>query len=158
MTDRPELRPKRVAALVGEQIVRVAMGETHTIALSAQGKLWCWGTDAGGRGASKTGMSYKTPTSVAGLEHGETDSACVFWHPIVYYCHPIVYYCHPIVYYCATLSSTSVTLLSTSVTLSSTTVPPYRLPPCCLPILSFIVCPPCRPIVCHPVSSCLPPC
>lgn len=63
-TDR-QLRPVRVAGITGD-IVKIAAGSAHSLALTADGRLWVWGRNSyGNHGAGTTDtMRHPSPTVV----------------------------------------------------------------------------------------------
>ena len=41
-------KPKIIEALLGEEIVKVALGEKHILALTQNGDMYSWGRNLGG--------------------------------------------------------------------------------------------------------------
>ncbi|KAF9112001.1 hypothetical protein BGX27_004150 [Mortierella sp. AM989] len=60
-------KPTNLAALNDEQIVDIAAGGMHNMALTAEGKLWSWGVNDQ-RTLGRSGDEY-TPLPVEGLDH-----------------------------------------------------------------------------------------
>lgn len=70
--------PTQVAALAGEQVVAVSSGTSHTMALTADGAVWAWGSNRVGQLGSPEGLDatgdtpprVPAPVTVAGLPEG----------------------------------------------------------------------------------------
>ncbi|KAJ0394818.1 hypothetical protein ATCC90586_005343 [Pythium insidiosum] len=68
---RDEIRvrhPERVAALDGQTITKVSCGDTHSLALSADGEVFMWGLLPETREVKNDGMFDQASVSLAGLQ------------------------------------------------------------------------------------------
>ncbi|KAJ0391922.1 hypothetical protein P43SY_010583 [Pythium insidiosum] len=68
---REEIRvrhPERVAALDGQTITKVSCGDTHSLALSADGEVFMWGLLPETREVKNDGMFDQASVSLAGLQ------------------------------------------------------------------------------------------
>ena len=64
--------PGQIAALSGKQIVAIAAGASHSIALGSDGTVWTWGNGMDGQLGNGSNSSSDSPASVSGFNAGTT--------------------------------------------------------------------------------------
>lgn len=75
--------PKRVEALVGQQVVQVALGWGHALARTAEGHVYSWGYAANGRlgfqlsdsESAETSVKKTSPTAIARVDNESIEEA-----------------------------------------------------------------------------------
>lgn len=63
-TTAPTERPVRVATLEDESVVALAAGDSHSLALTASGEVWGWGSNARGQLGSATPANRPIPAKI----------------------------------------------------------------------------------------------
>jgi alpha-tubulin suppressor-like RCC1 family protein len=64
-TSTSRLTPVSVAGAI-KTFCKIAVGNTHALAITNTGRLWAWGTNASGQLGDNTTLAKATPVSVAG--------------------------------------------------------------------------------------------